>query len=322
MIRLRKLWSTPTLSLALLLVAMAQSACATPLAEPARSGTLAKAATPSDSAVPAPLPAGIRILRDVAYGTDERQRFDVYSPEHAHDAPVIFLVHGGGWRRGTKAHRGTYENKVTRWVPMGFIVISADYRVLPEADPLEQAKDVARALAAAQEQAESWGGDRRKFILMGHSAGGHLVSLLATAQGIAADLGVTPWLGTVALDSAAFDVVGTMENRHPQLFDEAFGSDPDYWKSTSPYHALTEAARPILAVCSGQIGYFCKQARQFSGKGDDLGVRSAVLKKKDYSHLEVNERLGADRRYTRQVESFLASLDEEVAERLHRRPIP
>jgi len=49
---------------------MAQSACATALAEPARSGPLAKAATPSDSAVPAPLPAGIHILRDVAYGTD------------------------------------------------------------------------------------------------------------------------------------------------------------------------------------------------------------------------------------------------------------
>ena len=46
-----------------------------------------------------PLPAGVKVLRDVAYGSDRAQRFDVYIPKDAARAPVIFMVHGGGWAR-------------------------------------------------------------------------------------------------------------------------------------------------------------------------------------------------------------------------------
>ena len=63
----------------------------------------------------------------------------------------------------------------------GIIFVSVDYRMLPQQDALAQADDVARALAFAQSRARSWGGDPGKFILMGHSAGAHLVALLAAA---------------------------------------------------------------------------------------------------------------------------------------------
>jgi arylformamidase len=111
--------------------------------------------TDADAEKPGPpaLPGGIRVIRDVAYGGDSRQRFDVYVPAQAKNAPVIFMVHGGAWRTGDKAAKSVVENKVSRWVPMGFIFISANYRLLPETDPLEQARDVARAIAAAQDKA-------------------------------------------------------------------------------------------------------------------------------------------------------------------------
>ena len=101
------------------------------------------------------------------------------------------------------------------------MLISVSYRMLPT-DPVEQARDVARALAAAQSRASEWGADREKFILMGHSAGAHLAMLVATARAIAGAAG--PWLGTVSLDSGALDVVSIMERRHLRLYDNAFGS--------------------------------------------------------------------------------------------------
>ena len=65
------------------------------------------------------LPAGVRLLRDVAYGSDREQRMDVYLPPpaklQAESAPVILMVHGGAWRVGDKAHRPVIENKVARW---------------------------------------------------------------------------------------------------------------------------------------------------------------------------------------------------------------
>lgn len=255
------------------------------------------------------------VERDVPYGSDARQRFDVYADGRTKDAPVLFMVHGGAWRIGDKAANSVVENKVARWVPMGFVLISANYRMLPRADPMLQAKDVARAIALAQDKAASWGGDRRKFILVGHSAGAHLVALLATAPAISSGIVSTPWLGAIALDSAALDVVKIMEAKHARFYDEAFGQDRGYWRAVSPYHAVTGEARPILAVCSTRRDDSCPQARRFVEKASSLGVKATMLEQ-DLSHRDINLRLGEDPRYTAAVESFIAGLDPSTARAL------
>ena len=264
---------------------------------------------------PAPPQTAMRVVRDVPYGPDPAQRFDVYAPVPASGAPVIFMVHGGGWAFGDKAARGVVENKVKRWVPRGFIIVSTNYRLLPKADPLSQAKDVARALAMSQKQAASWGGDRSKFILMGHSAGAHLVALLASSPALADNTPVTPWLGAVSLESGALDVVEIMESRHARLFDSAFGRDREYWKSVSPMYALTAPVPPIALVCSTRRGSSCNQADRFAAKATALGMRAFVLKE-NLSHADADGQLGADSAYTREVESFLSSLDSTVARAL------
>ncbi len=261
---------------------------------------------------PASLPANIRVLRDVPYGPDARQRFDVYLPAAPSVAPIIFMVHGGAWRLGDKGAQTVVENKVARWVPRGFILVSTNYRMLPKTDPIEQARDVARALGAVQAKAASWGGDPARCILMGHSAGAHLVSLLATSPSLSAGLVPTPWLGTVSLDSAALDVVEIMEARHARFYNRAFGRDPAYWRAASPYHALTAAARPMLMVCSTRRSDSCEQSNRFAAKAASCGVRASVLAE-DFSHKEINQLLGAEPRYTAAVEAFMAGLDSHVA---------
>ncbi len=257
---------------------------------------------------PASLPAGVQIIRDVPYGADERQRFDVYRPARMGPAPVIFFVHGGAWRFGDKANRRAVEGKLARWAPLGFAIISTNYRMLPT-DPIEQARDVSRALVVAQKRAGEWGLDRQKFVLMGHSAGAHLVMLLATSRSPSPP---APWLGVVALDSGALDVVEIMEGPHLPLFDRAFGRDPDYWRWASPFHRLTAPTRPALAVCSTRRTDSCAQARRFAAKARSLGSEVSVLEK-NLSHGEINVRLGEEPTYTAEVEAFLARLDKTVA---------
>ncbi|HUA79430.1 MAG TPA: alpha/beta hydrolase, partial [Dyella sp.] len=160
------------------------------------------------------LPTDTQVVRDVSYGNSPQQRFDVYAPPHADHAPVIFMVHGGAWAFGEKTARGVVQNKVARWVSRGFIFVSVDYRMLPQASPLTQAEDVAQALAYAQQHIAQWGGDPDAFVVMGHSAGAHLVALISTDTSIGKRHGVAPWLGTVSLDSAALNVVATMQARH------------------------------------------------------------------------------------------------------------
>lgn len=254
--------------------------------------------------------------KNVAYGSDPSQTLDVYVPTTAvRGAPAIFMVHGGAWAIGDKASSQVVRHKAARWLPRGLLFISVNYRMLPKADPLEQARDVARALAFAQQQAASWGGDAGRFVLMGHSAGAHLVSLLAANPDLAREQGAQPWLGTVSLDSAAFDVPAIMKARHARLYDRAFGQDPTFWAASSPLHQLKQAQAPLLAVCSSRRDDACPQARGFADKAKALGMRVTVLPQ-DRSHGEINNELGEPGAYTEAVEDFLRSLDERLAQAL------
>ena len=248
-----------------------------------------------------------RTWPDLPYGHDVRQRLDVYAPGEAKSAPVIFMVHGGAWMVGDKAAGNVVKNKVEHWVPRGHVVVSVNYRMLPKASPIEQARDVAQALAFAQERAASWGGDRGRFILMGHSAGAHLVALIATSPTLTEGLGTVPVLGTVLLDSAALDLVQIMQGRHLRLYDRAFGKEPVTWMQASPYHLMSRATAPILAVCSSERRDACPQAERFVAKAVSLGSQATVLPQA-LSHNEVNKKLGEDNAYTKAVDQFIDSL--------------
>lgn len=259
-------------------------------------------------------PSNSVTIRDLAYGSDPAQQLDVYHPANARGAPIILMVHGGAWVLGDKAAEAVVENKVAHWVPKGVIFISANYRLLPDADPVKQAEDVARALAFAQFKARSWGGDPRKIVLMGHSSGAHLVSLLASDPKMAYREGASPWLGTIALDSAAMDVVKIMENRHLPLYDRAFGANPAYWRLASPAHRLKGKRKPMLIVCSSQRTQPCNQADLYAEKaGKAVDIIAIPL-----SHREINDNLGEAGEYTARIDAFLLRLGVPVGE-VHRK---
>lgn len=245
-------------------------------------------------------------LENLRYGSDPDQLLDVYLPRGARKAPVLVMVHGGAWMYGDKEASPVVTNKVAHWVPKGYIVVSVDYRLSPP-EPLRQAGEVAKALAFAQSKAGTWGGDPTRFLLMGHSAGAHLVSLLAADPALARAEGAQPWLGSVILDSAAFDVEQIMKGRHAPFYDQVFRRDPDYWRRTSPSHRLRGAPRPMLVVCSSQRRDACAQARDFAGRVTALGGSARVLPVAK-THREVNQDLGLPGPYTDEVVGFIRSL--------------
>jgi arylformamidase len=259
--------------------------------------------------------AEAHVLRDLAYGSDPLQRLDVYLPDNPEHAPVLLMVHGGAWRIGDKGAAAVVDNKIKRWLPKGFIFVSINYRLLPDSTPVQQAEDVARALAFAQQQAASWGGDSSKVILLGHSAGAHLVSLLAADPARAQTLGAKTWLGTVALDSAALDVEQIMQRPHARFYDQAFGAAPDYWATASPLKQLKKTATPLLVICSSQRNDSCPPARGFVEHAQHLGIH-AQLRPEDRSHKAINQDLGLANDYSQAVEVFMAGLDSQVARRL------
>lgn len=253
------------------------------------------------------LPPGARAVRNVAYGPAQGQRLDVYIPARAKAAPVIVMVHGGGWTRGDKASPGVVQNKVRHWLPEGCIVVSVNYRMVPRVNVREEAEDVAGALAYVQAHAAKWGGDPAHVVLMGHSAGGHLVALVTADSALAAAAGVRPWLGTVGLDAGAYNVVTIMQAPHLGLYDRAFGTDPAFWWKVSPTLQLDHKTVPLLLVCSSRRRDSCPQAEAFAGRAKAEGGIATVLPMA-MTHEQINVELGADAGYTKRVDAFLRTL--------------
>lgn len=244
---------------------------------------------------------GARKVTD-SYGSDPRQAIDVYIPPNARNAPVLVMVHGGAWMIGDKANTGSVENKLKHWLPKGFIVVSVNYRMLPDIMAYEQAGDVAQAVAYVQDHASRWGGDAGRLILMGHSAGAHIVALLSSAP----DMVGKPWAGTVVLDSAVMDVPAVMERHHLGFYDKAFGSEMSYWRKASPIHRWTPAAVPMMLVCSSKRpDHPCDAAKAFHDKAEKAGEAMPVFPRA-LTHEEVNRTLGLPGDYTDAVDAFIA----------------
>lgn len=267
------------------------------------------------------LPSGMTVLSDIPYGKDVDQVLDFYIPADAKGAPVIFMVHGGAWSGGDKAKKAEFENKIAHWVTQGFIFISTNYRTLPKIRPIEQAKDVEAALLFSQKNVGEWGGSPDKFILIGHSSGAHLVSLISANYNTIMGNGIMPWLGTISLDISGYNIVKKLTGPNPsEFYKRKFGESPNYWKEASPFHVLTDKIPPFLAICSIRSDDACTQAENFIEKAKKLETYVEILPV-DLSHGEINSELGKASCYTNYVDDFLKKLDSGIASMLTMRLI-
>ncbi|EHB55106.1 Carboxylesterase type B [Mycolicibacterium rhodesiae JS60] len=252
------------------------------------------------------IPVGKRVdatkYADVSYGSDPAQKLDVYAPPQAADAPIIVMVHGGGWAIGDKSHLGLVANKVNHYLPEGYVFVSINYPMLPANKPDVQADSVAAAITYVQAHATEWGGDPNNIVVMGHSAGAHLIALVSAQRDRYPDL--QPWRGTVVLDSGALDLVTLMQRNRLPLYTRAFGDDPAYWEAMSPLAALHEATEPILLVCSTQRRHSCTETATFADASQALGTDVTLLPK-NLSHGQINKSLGRDSAYTDAVDEFI-----------------
>jgi acetyl esterase/lipase len=101
--------------------------------------------------------------------------FDLYLPSaHLKPPPVILEVHGGAWRMGTNRDIPEFNHQLAA---IGYAVVSINYRLAPKWKFPAPIEDIASALDYVIEHADELGVDATKIVLVGRSAGAHLVLL-------------------------------------------------------------------------------------------------------------------------------------------------
>ena len=250
-----------------------------------------------------------------------RHVLDIYAPANAKNLPVVFWIHGGGWQQGDKTD---VKLKPQWFMDKGFVFVSTNYRLLPEVDMGTLTRDVAKAFGWMEKHIAEYGGDPKRVLVGGHSAGAQLAALICTddrylkAEGAAFDC----LIGCVPVDGDTYDVPAIIETAETRLrvhhlpprvngHREKFGGAPEKHldfsavthvakgKGIPPFLILHVAAHPDTSAQAARLGNALKEA----------GVPTTVFGAKDTSHVKLNDDLGLpDDPATKALDAFAVGL--------------
>jgi arylformamidase len=246
------------------------------------------------------------IKRDIPYADPphERQVLDIYSPQGAKNLPVVFWIHGGGWQAGDKS---SVQHKPQAFVDKGFVFVSTNYRLLPDVDMATIVRDIAKSIRWVHDHIAEHGGDPKRLLVMGHSAGAQLAALVCIddrflkAEGLSLDI----IQGCVPVDGDTYDVpaiIETAETRRrvhglPQAkfgHREKFGNDPEKHRDFS---AVTHVAQgkgipPLLILHVAEHPDTTAQAQRLGNALKEASLPVTVFGAKETTHNKLSADLG------------------------------
>lgn len=131
-------------------------------------------------------PAETAGLKNVAYASNSAaQVCDIYLPEGVENAPVIVLVHGGGFMFGDQG-MSVIQPVIKKALEKGYAVVSVDYRKATEAVFPAALGDVKAAVRFVKAYATDYGFDPERIVIWGESAGAYLSLMTALTPGVEA----------------------------------------------------------------------------------------------------------------------------------------
>lgn len=181
---------------------------------------------------------------DVSYGTDPRNRLDVYTPTNVGpDAPVVVFFYGGSWNSGSRSDYGFVGEALAS---RGIVAVLADYRLYPQVHYEGFLDDSARAVGWTRQHIAQYGGDPKRLYVMGHSAGGYNAAMLALDPKWLATVNMKPsmlsgWIGL----AGPYDFL-PIEN--PEVKPVFFF--PDSPPDSQPINHVGSASPPALLIAA------------------------------------------------------------------------
>jgi len=246
------------------------------------------------------------IARNIPYAepAHERQVLDIYAPKGAKNLPVVFWIHGGGWQAGDKT---SVQGKPQAFVDKGFVFVSTNYRLLPHVDMGTIVRDVAKSIHWVHDHIAEHGGDPKRIIVMGHSAGAQLAALICTDERYlkAEGLSLAIIKGCVPVDGDTYDVPMMIEAgaaRRKALGQpdpkfghyEKFGSDPVKHRDFSAVNhiARDKGLSPFLMLHVADHPDTTAQAKRLGSVLTAAGIKATVYGAADTNHTKINDNLG------------------------------
>lgn len=235
---------------------------------------------------------------DISYGDKDTQYLRFWKA-NSPGAPAIIFVHGGSWQIGTYLD-SVGSAKVNHLLDQGYAFASVNFSLVPSVTVEAQVQEVAHAIGYLTNNAADLGIDAQELILMGHSSGAHVVTLLGTDSSYLSEAGVdiSNIRGVIAVDGSNYNAMADfMDSPGPVVTNLAFalGKDPARLRAMSPtYHALGTNAGAFLMLHAQRDGGI-RQAVEFAAvleaSGTDVDLH-AFEGRSFEGHMQMLLRLG------------------------------
>jgi acetyl esterase/lipase len=248
-------------------------------------------------------PAGTVLHSNVPYGNDSLQKhlLDIYLPANTtKKLSLIILIHGGGWLGNDKyADIGYMKKTVAEITANGYALASIDYRFSTQAVFPAQIQDCNRAVSFLYENADKYSLDRKRFAVMGFSAGGHLAALLGLSKNNNIGAFFMPGVAKNFSIKAVVDFYGPTElllfpgandAKSPEalLIGAAPLARPDLAKAASPVTFVDKNDPPFLIIHGEKDELVStRQSQLLSAWLGLVGVQNELIIVKDAPHFGV-----------------------------------
>ena len=234
----------------------------------------------------------------VAYDTFPKTKLDIHVPLEANqNNPVIIYVHGGGWKSGDKSEWDI--PKIEYFCNLGYICVSINYRLSPEVKHPTHIQDVANAINWVEDNISLYGGNSSEMVLIGHSAGAHLVALAVTNQKYIEQAGVDIFNIKKAciLDAGAYLIMNDLIYEDGNILEMVYSaigdnSSPEIWMDFAPYnHIDSKKYMPFLVMAHSDSPYRVEVNRIFCHQLDLCNKQYVEYILDGYSHADVLSRI-------------------------------
>jgi len=250
--------------------------------------------------------ADVSVSEEIAYGPEEGQRLQVYSgvnrnnPRNA--APVILLVHGGGFSRGDL---GNFRSTATHFAALGYIVVNMTYPLEPKASWPIGSQSVAAAVRWIKENATDIKGNPDDIFVLGQSAGGTHVAEFVFRPGLAD--GESPTVAGAILISPVVSL--SLENATAGEM-AYFGDTSNAWKDKQVLGNIERISIPVLIMTAefDPEKYRVATARLFHELVVDKGVTARFSQMRGHNHISYTASIGtSDTQAAEQILDFIAT---------------
>jgi acetyl esterase len=202
-------------------------------------------------------PASVTVTSDVTYGDDPMQKIDIYTPAKARNLPIAVFVHGGGFVNGDKKD---YANVPTYLAQHGIVAVNVNYRLAPKVTWPAESEDVAAVVAFLKKNAARYGGDPRRIVLIGHSAGANLVASYVL------DRRIYPKSGPGVAAAVLVSLPGSRPSGVREQ-DRVYYGDPSVIPSRVPGPFLEKSKVPLMiATAEYDPVFLAPEAYDFAGR--------------------------------------------------------